>query len=91
MSTDKVRHSRLATGALILFVRKKDGCLRLVIESRALNLLTITNKYLLPLISELLDETRGGKCFTRLEEKNRYNLIRVAVGHEWKTAFRTKM
>ena len=56
----------------------------------ALNRLTIPNKYLLPLISELLDKTRGGKWLTRLDLKNGYNLIRIAAGDEWKTAFCTK-
>ena len=48
------------------------------------------NKYPLPLINELLDKTRGGKWFTRLDLKNRYNLIRIAAGDEWKIAFHTK-
>ena len=64
--------------------------MRLVIDYRALNRLTIRNKYPLPLISELLDKTQGGKWFTRLDLKNEFNLIRVAAGHELKTAFRTK-
>jgi len=38
----------------------------------------------------LLDKTKGGKLFTRLDLKNGYNLLRIAVGDEWKTAFRTK-
>jgi len=90
LPTSKVRYSRSATGAPILFVRKKDGSLRLCVDYRALNRLTIPNKYPLPLISELLDKTRGGKWFTRLDLKNGYNLIRIAPGHEWKTAFCTK-
>ena len=62
----------------------------LCVDYRALNRLTIPNKYPLPLISELLDKTRGGKWFARLDLKNWYNLIRLAAGDEWKTAFRTK-
>ena len=64
--------------------------LRLVVAYRALNCLTIPNKYPLPRISELLDKTGGGKWFTRLDLKNGFNRIRVAAGHEWKTAFRIK-
>ena len=90
LPTGKVRRLRSATGAPILFVCQKDGFLRLVFDYRALNRLTIPNKYPLPLISELLDKTRGGKWFTRLDLKNGFNLMRVAAGHEWKTAFRTK-
>src|SRR5205807_1542072 len=88
--TGKVRRYRSAAAAPILFVRKKDGSLRLCIDYRALNRLTIPNKYPLPLISELLDKTSGGKWFTKLDLKNGYNLIRIAAGDEWKTAFRTK-
>jgi len=73
----------------MLFVHKKDGSLRICIDYWALNCLTIPNKYLLPLISELLDKTKGGIWFTRLDLKNGYNLIRIAIGDEWKTAFRT--
>ena len=90
LPTGKVRRSRSATGAPILFVRKKDGSLRLVFDYRALNRLPIPNKYPLPLISELLDKTRDGKWFTRLDLKNGFNLLRVAAGHEWKIAFRNK-
>jgi len=82
LPTGKVRYSRSATGAPILFVRKKVESLRLCVDYRALNRLTIPNKYPLPLISELLDKTRGGKWFTRLDLKNGYNLIRISPGHE---------
>ena len=61
-----------------------------MVAYRALYRVTIPNKYVLPLISELLDKTRGGKWFTRLNLKNGFNLIRVAAGHEWNTAFPTK-
>ena len=56
----KVRHFCSTTGAPILFVRKKDGSLRICVDYWALNCLTIPNKYPLPLISELLDKTKGG-------------------------------
>ena len=71
-------------------VGKKDSSLRPCVDYRALNSQTIPNKYPLPLISELLDKTRAGKWFTRLDLKNGYNLVRIAAGGEWKTAFGTK-
>ena len=86
----KAPRSSSTAAAPLLFVRKKDGSLRLCVAYRALNRLTIPNKYPLPLISELLDKTRGGKWFTRLDLKNGYKLIRIAAGDEWKTAFHTK-
>ena len=88
--TEKVWCSRSAAAIPILFVGKKDRFRRLCVDYRALNRLTIPNKYPLPLISELLDKTRGKKSFTRLDLKNEYNLIRIVVGGEWKTAFQTK-
>ena len=67
-----------------------DGSLGLCIDYRARNSSMIPNKYLLPLISQLLNNIQGGKWFTRLELKNGYNLIRIAAGDEWKTGFCTK-
>ena len=77
--TGTVRRSRSAAAAPILFVRKQDGSLRLCVDYRALNRLTIPNKYPLALISELLDKTSSGKWFTRLDLNNGYNLIRIAA------------
>ena len=59
--TGKVQCSRSMAAAPILFVRTKDGSLRLCVDYRALNCLTMPNKYPLPLIRELLDKIRGGK------------------------------
>ena len=70
LPTGKVRRSPSTTGVPILFVRNKDGSLRLVVDYRALNRLTIPNMYPLPLIGQLLDKTRGGKWFTKLDLKN---------------------
>ena len=88
--TGKVQRSCSAANAPILCACMKDGSLRLCVDYRALNPLTIPNKYPLPLISELLEKTRGGWWFTRLDLKNGYNLIRIAAGDEWKTAFHTE-
>ena len=61
LSTGRVRRSGSVSGAPILFVHNKDASLRLASDNRGLNRLTITNKYPLPLIGELLDKTRGGR------------------------------
>ena len=86
----KVRHSRSTAAAPILFVHKKDRSLKLCVYYRHLNCIAIPNKDPLALINELLDRTRGGKWFIRLYLKNAYNLMRIAAGNEWKTAFYTK-
>jgi len=80
--TSKVRRSRSSTSIPILLICKKDSTLHICVNYRALNRLMIPNKYPLPLISELLDKTKRGKLFTRLDLKNRYNLLRIVVGDE---------
>jgi len=51
----------------VVFIKKKDGSLRLVQDYRALNATTVKNKYPLPLISELVSQLRGAKYFTKLD------------------------
>ena len=85
-----IRPSSSPAGAPILFVKKKDGSLRLCVDYRGLNKITIKNRYPLPLINELLDRLAHARVFTKLDIRNAYNRIRIASGDEWKTAFRTR-
>ena len=85
-----IRPSSSPAGAPILFVKKKDGSLRLCVDYRGLNKVTVKNRYPLPLISELLDRLQGATIFTRIDLRGAYNLVRIASGEEWKTAFRTR-
>jgi hypothetical protein len=85
-----IRPSSSPAGAPILFVKKKDGSLRLCVDYRGLNKITIKNRYPLPLINELLDRLSHARVFTKLDIRNAYNRIRIASGDEWKTAFRTR-
>jgi len=85
-----IRPSSSPAGAPILFVKKKDGSLRLCVDYRGLNNMTIKNRYALPLINELVDRFQNARVFTRLDLRGAYNLVRVAEGEEWKTAFRTR-
>ena len=85
-----IRHSKSPAGAPIFFVKKKDGSLRLVVDYRGLNKITVRNRYALPLISSLLERLSGAKVFTKLDLRGAYNLVRIRPGDEWKTAFRTR-
>ena len=85
-----IRRSTSPAGAPILFVPKKDGGLRLCVDYRGLNRITIKNRTLLPLISETLDRLRRAVKFTRLDLKDAYHRLRIREGDEWKTAFRTR-
>src|SRR5271154_7105841 len=85
-----IRPSTSPAGYPILFIPKKDGSLRLCVDYRHLNAITIKNRYALPLISELQDRIRGSRVFTTLDLRGAYNLVRMKQGEEWKTAFRTR-
>lgn len=85
-----IRKSSSPAGAPILFVKKKDGTLRLCVDYRSLNRFTIKNRTALPLITESLDRLVGAQIFSKLDIRSAYNLIRIKEGHEWMTAFRTR-
>ena len=78
------------SGAPILFVKKKDGTLRLCVDYRGLNHLTQKNRYPLPLINKALDQLVGMKVYTKLDIQSAYNLIWIKEGDEWKMAFRMR-
>lgn len=74
----------------ILFVKKKNGKYRMCVDYRAVNNMTVKNRYPLPRTNELIDKLQGAKYFTKIDLRNGYNLVRIKEGDEWKTAFRTK-
>ena len=77
-------------GAPILFVRKKDGSMRLCINFRKLNQVTIKNKYHLPRIDDLFDQLRNVKIFSKIDLRSGYHQLKIKVEDIAKTAFRTR-
>ena len=73
-----------------MFVKKKDGSLRLCVDYRALNEVTKKDRYPLPLIGEALDRLHTVKYFTKLDIKEAYHNVRIKKGDEWKTTFTSK-
>ena len=73
----------------VFFIKKKDGTLRLVQDYCELNTMTIKTRYPLPLISELINQLRGAKYFTKLDIRWGYNNVQMKEGDKWKAAFRT--
>ncbi|KAF8676560.1 hypothetical protein RHS04_06494 [Rhizoctonia solani] len=90
LATGKIHPSTSSTGAPVMFVKKADGSLRLVVDYWKLNDVTHKNVYLLPRQDNLMAKLRHAKLFTKLDLRWGYNNVWIREGDEWKTAFRTK-
>ena len=86
-----IEPSQSPYGAPILFVSKKDGSLRMCMDWRALNKVTIKNRYPLPRIDDLLDQLNGATVFSGLDLTSGYHQIRISDEDVPKTAFRTPL
>nr|GEX11079.1 reverse transcriptase domain-containing protein [Tanacetum cinerariifolium] len=82
--------SHSSWGAPILFVKKKDGSMRMCIDYRELNKLTIKNRYPLPRVADLFDQLQGARYFSKINLWSSYHQLRVHEGDIPKTAFRTR-
>jgi hypothetical protein len=83
LETGKIRWSKSPASAPILFIPKAHGRgLRLCVDYRGINKITIANRYPLPIMTELQDRVCGSKIFTKIDLKNGYHLIRIKEGDE---------
>ncbi|GKC49834.1 putative nucleotidyltransferase, ribonuclease H [Tanacetum coccineum] len=90
MDAGYIRPSKGPYGAPVLFQRKKDGSLRMCIDYRALNKVTIKNKYPIPLIADLFDQLGKVRYFTKLDLRSGYYQVRIAEGDKAKTTCVTR-
>ncbi|KAG8501111.1 hypothetical protein CXB51_003188 [Gossypium anomalum] len=75
-------------GAPVLFVKKKDGTMRLCIDYRQLNKVTVKNKYPLPHIDDLFDQLKGASVFSKIDLRSGYYQLRVRDSNIPKTVFK---
>ena len=85
-----IRPSTSPWGAPVLFTKKKDKTLRLCIDYRQLNRVTIKNRYPLPRIDDLFDQLRGARVYFKIDLRTGYHQLRVGDTDIPKTAFRTR-
>ncbi|XP_070662462.1 uncharacterized protein [Malus domestica] len=77
-------------GAPVLFVRKNDGSMRLCVDYRQLNQVTVKNHYPLPRIDDLFDQLKGAQVFSKIDLRSSYHQLRIREDDVPKTAFRTR-
>jgi hypothetical protein len=72
-------------------VKKKDGSMRMCVDYRSLNEVTIKNKYLLPRIDDLFDQLKGAKYFSKIGLRSGYHQLKIKNSDVPKTTFKQDM
>ena len=85
-----IRPSSSPWASPILLVKKKDGSMRMCVDYRGVNAITIKNKYPLPRVDELFDQLNGARYFSKIDLRSGYHPVRIQPQDVPKTAFRTR-
>ncbi|KAL4022764.1 hypothetical protein IC575_016509 [Cucumis melo] len=85
-----IRPSVSPWGVPVLFIKKKDGSMRLCIDYRELNKVTVKNKYPLPRIDDLFDQLQGATVFSKIDLRSGYHQLRIKDSNVSNTSFRSR-
>ncbi|EGG16201.1 hypothetical protein DFA_09229 [Cavenderia fasciculata] len=89
LASGRIAPSKSPYNSAVLFVRKKDGTLRMCVDFRALNKQTVADRFPLPRIDQLIEKIAKAKIFSKIDLKDGFNQIRIKDEHTHKTAFST--
>jgi len=90
LRTGKILPSKSSARGPIFFAKQANGKLRIVVDYRDLNTITVKDKYPLPLMTTLMEQVGTSQVFSKLDLKLGFNLLWIAEGDECKTAFKTR-